>query len=232
MNTIIQDDNGGLWIGTQDGLNRFDGKSFEIFNPDETEGIESPFINTSVITEDRKIWFGSRNGLTLFNPNTEKFQTFTIDKKKILDIQDISIAPTKDLYIATLGYGVVRFDRATTDFTALNWPSGPNKVSLVSCLDNGEILVYTEDQKLFLYNPKTLESFQIPISDLGYDDFTIMRIRKTSKGNVLLGTSHGVFQLDTNNKSIYREFKAIKELQKLSIKDLFFQMANGFLRLP
>ena len=91
VNTIIQDDNGGLWIGTQDGLKRFDGKSFEIFNPDETEGIESPFINTSVKTEDRKIWFGSRNGLTLFNPNTEKFQTFTIDKKKILDIQDISI---------------------------------------------------------------------------------------------------------------------------------------------
>ena len=92
VNTIVQDDYGGLWIGTQDGLNRFDGKTFEIFNPDETKGIESPFINKAVKTEDRKLWFGTRNGLTLYNPTTEKFQTFTIDKKKIFDIQDISIA--------------------------------------------------------------------------------------------------------------------------------------------
>jgi len=47
VNTILQDDFGGLWIGTQDGLNRFDGKSFEIFNADETEGIESP-LHSSV----------------------------------------------------------------------------------------------------------------------------------------------------------------------------------------
>ena len=48
VNTILQDDFGGLWIGTQDGLNRFDGKSFEIFNADETEGIESPYIQKRV----------------------------------------------------------------------------------------------------------------------------------------------------------------------------------------
>ena len=30
VTSIIQDDNHALWIGTQDGLNRFDGKSFEI----------------------------------------------------------------------------------------------------------------------------------------------------------------------------------------------------------
>ena len=31
VTTIIQDDNYSLWIGTQDGLNRFDGKNFEVF---------------------------------------------------------------------------------------------------------------------------------------------------------------------------------------------------------
>jgi len=42
--TIIQDDLNALWIGTQDGLNRYDGKSFEIFTSDETEGLESEYI--------------------------------------------------------------------------------------------------------------------------------------------------------------------------------------------
>ena len=158
VNTIIQDDFGGLWIGTQDGLNRFDGKSFEIFNADETEGIESPYIQSSVKTEDRKIWFGSRNGLTLYNPTTEKFQTFTLDKKKIFDIQDISISKSKEFFIATLGYGIVKFNPSNNKFTIIDWPDGAKKISLISCLDEGNLLVYTEDEKLYQYNPKTLES--------------------------------------------------------------------------
>ena len=225
VNTIVQDDYGGLWIGTQDGLNRFDGKSFEIFNPDETNGIESPFINKSVKTEDRKLWFGTRNGLTLYNPTTEKFQTFTIDKKKIFDIQDISIAKNKELYIATLGYGVVRFNPSTNKFTIIEWPDGSKKISLLSVLDNGDLLVYTEDEKLYHYSPKTLESFQIESSNLGYDDFSILRIRQTDKGKILLGTTHGVYQYNQRNKSIQRDFQTTKKLEHLAIKDFILRPA-------
>ena len=228
VNTIVQDDYGGLWIGTQDGLNRFDGKTFEIFNPDETKGIESPFINTAVKTEDLKLWFGTRNGLTLYNPTTEKFQTFTIDKKKIFDIQDISIAKNKELYIATLGYGVVRFNPSTKTFTIIDWPDGSKKISLLSILDNGDLLVYTEDEKLYHYSPKTLESFQIESSNLGYEDFSILRIRQTDKGKILLGTTHGVYQYNQRNKNIQRDFQTTKKLEHLAIKDLFFSNGKWF----
>ena len=128
VNTIVQDDNGGLWIGTQDGLNRFDGNTFEIFNSDETEGIESPFINASIKTDDGKLWFGSRNGLTMFNPNTEKFQTYTIDKNKILDIQDMSLSLNKELCIATLGYGVVKFSPKYKTFKENYTPKTPQVI--------------------------------------------------------------------------------------------------------
>ena len=228
VNTIIQDDVGGLWIGTQDGLNRFDGKSFEIFNPDETEGIESPYIQSSVKTDDQKIWFGSRNGLTLYNPTTEKFQTFTIDKKKIFDIQDISIAKSKEFFIATLGYGIVKFNPSNNKFTIIDWPDGAKKISLISCLKEGSLLVYTEDEKLYQYNPKTLESIQIPTSNLGYDDFSILRIRQTENGKILLGTTHGIYQYNQSNKNIQRDFQFNEVLKELSIKDLIYSDNKWF----
>ena len=42
---ILQDNTAALWIGTQDGLNRFDGKNFEIYSSDETPGIAYYFLN-------------------------------------------------------------------------------------------------------------------------------------------------------------------------------------------
>lgn len=84
VNTIVQDDNSALWIGTQDGLNRFDGVKFEIFNSDEEEGINNPFITSSAKTKDGKLWFGTHNGLTEYSPNTERFQTYTPDRKSVV----------------------------------------------------------------------------------------------------------------------------------------------------
>ncbi|MFN5878575.1 MAG: two-component regulator propeller domain-containing protein, partial [Flavobacteriales bacterium] len=81
---IVQDKNHSLWIGTQDGLNRFDGKNFEVFTSDDTEGLESEYIKSSVKTNDGKLWFGTMNGLTVFDPNTEKFSTYSLSNNKAL----------------------------------------------------------------------------------------------------------------------------------------------------
>jgi len=228
VNSVIQDDNGGLWIGTQDGLNRFDGNTFEIFNSDETEGIESPFINSSVKTDDGKLWFGSRNGLTMFNPNTEKFHTYTIDKNKILDIQDISLSLNKELCIATLGYGVVKFNPRYKTFKILEWKGGPKKISLISSCSNGRYLFYTEDHKLFVYNSRKDKAKQIRTNNLEHSDLKVLRIRKYPSGKILLGTNHGVYKWNETSESIELEFKSQEELQHVSIKDMYYADGKWF----
>ena len=61
VTTIVQDNLNALWIGTQDGLNRYDGKSFEIFTSDITEGLESEYIQCSAIDDKGNLWFGTNN---------------------------------------------------------------------------------------------------------------------------------------------------------------------------
>ena len=228
VNTIIQDDNSGLWIGTQDGLNRFDGKTFEIFNPDETNGIESPFIEVSVKTKDGQIWFGTRNGLTVFNPKTEAFKTFTIDKKKIFDIQDICLSPSNELFIATLGYGIVKFDTKNQSFTQLDYPNAPKKTTLISVLDSQKLLVYTENDKLYLYHPVNKKVEAIDITELGDADQSILRIRKSATGKILLGTTYGVYRFNEERKKLDIEFPAQKQLRRLSVKDIHYSNGKWF----
>ena len=80
---IHQDNKGFLWFGTEDGLNKFDGKNFRIFRniPGDTNSISYKW--TEIIYEDLSgmLWFGSRRGLTRFDPVNEIFCQYYADAK-------------------------------------------------------------------------------------------------------------------------------------------------------
>lgn len=72
VHCIFQDSEGYIWIGTQDGLNRFDGYNFRVFryNENDTASLTDSFILS--ITEDGfgNLWIGTRNGLNSLNKRT------------------------------------------------------------------------------------------------------------------------------------------------------------------
>lgn len=75
--TITQDSHGYMWFGTKDGLNRYDGYSFKIFqnDPGDTTTISSNFITATFADQKGRLWIGNLNGdLNIFN---EASGTFT-----------------------------------------------------------------------------------------------------------------------------------------------------------
>jgi len=79
---ILQDQKGFIWIGTQDGLNKYDGYSFKVYNnnPLDTNSLADNFINH--MWEDRNgiLWIGyNGGGLDRFDPSTEVFTHFKND---------------------------------------------------------------------------------------------------------------------------------------------------------
>jgi len=78
---ILQDKKGYIWIGTKDGLNRFDGYQFKTFKyqPNVTTSLSNNNINE--LFEDKKgqLWIGTSGGVNLFDPVTETFQHFQHD---------------------------------------------------------------------------------------------------------------------------------------------------------
>ncbi|MFN9709819.1 MAG: two-component regulator propeller domain-containing protein, partial [Bacteroidota bacterium] len=89
ISCIYQDTEGIVWIGTQDGLNRFDGYFFKIYKHKEKDphSISDQFILS--IHEDgaNNLIIGTRNGLNLFDKKTDRFMNISPDSAMAKQIQ-------------------------------------------------------------------------------------------------------------------------------------------------
>lgn len=78
---IIQDSTGYIWIATTEGLNRYNGHSFEkyIHNPNDKYSISSGEITSLKEGINKTIWMGSTVGvLNKYNKQTGRFQQYQI----------------------------------------------------------------------------------------------------------------------------------------------------------
>lgn len=77
---FYQDDLGFIWIGTSDGLNRYDGKQVKVFRPTALSGINlgNITVNSIIKQNDSLLWIGTDGGLFSFNIIREKMTLDTL----------------------------------------------------------------------------------------------------------------------------------------------------------
>lgn len=72
---MLNDSRGFLWLGTQDGLNRYDGTHFRHYRPNVNDSTALVGTNVSGIVEDRNgnLWIGTEYGLNYYDRATDRF---------------------------------------------------------------------------------------------------------------------------------------------------------------
>ena len=128
QNTILcitQDQKGFLWIGTEDGLVRYDGYDFTVYRHDPENPRSLSHNVVQAIYEDRagQFWVGTRGaGLNLFDRATDTFLRYRpeTDDAETLSHNNISVIYEDrlgTLWIGTNGGGLDTFDRAAKTFS-------------------------------------------------------------------------------------------------------------------
>jgi len=113
VSAIVQDHDGFIWIGTEDGVNKYDGYNFEIFkrNPGDSLSINDNQALAMHVAKDGALWIGgSLTGLSKFNSATKTFTRYNHNHSNPNSLaEDIIISFSEDtkgnLWIVTQNKG-------------------------------------------------------------------------------------------------------------------------------
>ncbi len=84
ITALAQDARGLIWIGTTTGLVRYDGYRFRKFAHKASDplSLAADYVNTLAVAKDGRIWVGTvSDGISVFDPATERFEHFRHDEK-------------------------------------------------------------------------------------------------------------------------------------------------------
>jgi ligand-binding sensor domain-containing protein/signal transduction histidine kinase len=145
---ILQDQKGFLWIGAQNGLNRYDGYEFTIYNWDQKDStsISSNYISALHEDVDGFLWIGTGGGgLNRFDPKKGVVTRYKLDQNEEPSINENFITVLFEdidgkLWVGTRG-GLKRFDKQTGNFHSFKDERWKN-----TDLDNTYILSMAQDE--------------------------------------------------------------------------------------
>lgn len=117
VSCIAQDQQGFMWFGTKNGLDRFDGYEFKIFHhkPFDTTSLSDDFITALFTNAKGRMWVGTFNGgLNLYDRAKNRFIRFLVSQDingKIYGNRIIAITEdgSGNVWVATSGNGLYKF---------------------------------------------------------------------------------------------------------------------------
>jgi len=169
VNCVIQDRRGFMWIGTDDGLNRFDGHNFTIYRnePQNNSSVSGNIITGLLEDETGVLWITTGDGgLTRYDyrlPPANQFKQYRhlpADSHSIPGntLNAIIQDDQKKLWLATSGFNLLRFTKETEQFEMAI--AGSNRTFLSICTDaSGYIWAGGHGGGIFKINPNSLRHF-------------------------------------------------------------------------
>ena len=113
IRNIVQDAHGFVWIGTENGLNKFDGWTFVNYfhNKRDSTSLLNNLIESLLCDSQGSLWVGSGNGVQLYSPYEDSFKKVRFldgSKPSVLHLLELD---SGEIWAVTAGYG--RKERVT-----------------------------------------------------------------------------------------------------------------------
>lgn len=204
---IIQDGKGFIWIATEAGLNRFDGKNFTVYT--KNSGIVSNELNTLLYDkEENTIWIGSqREGISVFDCKTHSFKNYSTTNGLLTnDVTHLSHAADGGIWITHYHAGIEYYNKKTKKFIlfADRDIKGLKSLNWCACDDgNGNLYVGHSNDGLSIIDIKSRTTRNIrnnPLNPKSLPGNTVRSIYMDHQKNIWVGTNRGLALFNPQNE--------------------------------
>lgn len=162
VNTVFQDSESLLWIGTWDGLNRYDGNKFKIFRPglNDENSLSNQVILQIAEDDTGHIWILTMYGINRFDKKTNTFRPYYFSRKNKPPISEsefnMAVDGFKKVFCAVKGWGIGYFDG--NDFQKLPVNGLPARtIKKMRFMPSGELLLLFDNNELYALELQTNE---------------------------------------------------------------------------
>ena len=198
---IIQDKYGFIWVGTNYGLNRFDGYSFSTYlcNPADTTTIQDNGIVQLYPYSKEFLFVATNRGLYKYSYLTNSFQHIVLEKHgEKIRISSLIEDRMHNLLIGTAGYGAYRLDMTTGKVTRLSRKSANSVDDFFSMLffdDEGYLWQanHTKVLRKYKYDGKSIKLVSVYEPK---DLFGIRKLYATDKKGFFVAHTGGIMRYD------------------------------------
>lgn len=206
--SIIQDSQGFMWIGTEDGLNRYDGYNFKVFTTKPQNPVSLSHTSVNVIHEGSsgRLWVGTREGLNQFDRSREIFTRY---HHKSNDPHSLShnwikavLEDRSGLVWVVTSKGLDRLDRESGRFIHFRHdPKDPGSLihNNVNCIheDSAGVLWLATSGGLEQFDRRKSRFVHFQQKDPNsLSGIGVSTIYEDESGFLLIGTSSGLMRFD------------------------------------
>ncbi len=183
---ITQDKQGHLWISTQGGVSRYDGKRFVHFTT--KEGLPSNTVFSLACDSRGNMWFGTDKGLTLYNGR--KFITYTLHPQPQDNIVSQLAADSSGNVYALARGKLFRFNNGTIENILVN-ADASLPVTAIAVKPSGTLWCGTLNKGVFIQTAKGWTPLSFPGAD--NNGFRVRRLQLNGTGATIL-TNKGIYR--------------------------------------
>ncbi|MFC4213087.1 two-component regulator propeller domain-containing protein [Pedobacter lithocola] len=217
VSNVFQDSQGYIWLGTEDGLNRFDGYNVTVYKnePHNESSLSSNFINYILEDKQHRIWVATSYGLNLYDRYTDSFTRYIHDPKKKGSISNnlvytLYLDVNGDVWVGT-DFGLNKYNEKQNNFiTYLRNPNAQresleDKINSINEDEFNNLYLGTDGAGVKKFNKKTKSFINQPSNSAlsKLDGSRVITIKKDNQNHIWLGTNgKGLFVFDPQKNTI------------------------------
>ena len=202
VNAICRDNDGFMWFGTNEGLNRFDGYQLKAYvhDPDDLNSVCHDLIRSIMVDSKKRMWVATDGGVALYDPESDAFKcVLTEDKQTFSEITWKIFETGSDTLLLASSAGLFMLDATSMSVINISEKYGlPEKTEVSTVYKDSRNLVYigTLMYGFFVYDDRSGTSQQyknLPGDRHSLSGNRIECIFEDQEGDIWIGTfEHGL----------------------------------------